>query len=340
MNARGVNFLSMSYRLPGRIVPSSEIEDRLDLGRGVIERLTGIRGRRYLGPGESLQSLALAACQEALAAAGPGEVDGLIYYSDTPPLLPEGAGHRRIYYDVSAHLQNLLAESGYPLACDCVGIAGSCVSFLLSLQMAAGLIRSGMKKRVLLVGAATNSLFLEGTDKNVAMTFGDGVAAGVLGESGEPGLLDVYCRTDGRGYAAGGYPEYASLFVDRKRVAEFAPLGFQAGWRGLLEKTGLTLSDIDVVIPHQAGIKIIQRGMALAGIPEEKVYLCLGDVGNTGAPAVQLALARAVEEGRVRDGDLVALVAFGTGWNYGAAALRYHRPAPGAAHPLRPGGES
>ena len=337
MNMIGVDFLSMSYRLPGRFVPSSEIEDRLDLGRGVIERLTGIRGRRYLGPGESLQGLALAACQDALASAGPGDVDGLIYYSDNPPLLPEGNGHRRIYYDISAHLQNLLAESGHPLACDCVGIAGSCVSFLLSLQMAAGLIRSGMKKRILLVGAAANSLFLENTDKNVAMTFGDGVAAGVLGESEGSGLLGVYCRTDGRGYAAGGYLDYSSLFVDRKRVAEFAPLGFQAGWRGLLEKTGLILSDIDVVIPHQAGIKIIQRGMALAGIPEEKIYLCLGDVGNTGAPAVQLALARAVEEGRVRDGHVVALVAFGTGWNYGAAAWRYRRPLPSPKSPNRPG---
>jgi 3-oxoacyl-[acyl-carrier-protein] synthase-3 len=106
-------------------------------------------------------------------------------------------------------------------------------------------------------------------------------------------------------------------------VAEFAPLGFQAGWQGLLETTGLRPDDIDVVIPHQAGIKIIERGMALAGIPAGKVYLCLHDTGNIGAPAVQMALARAVEEGRVRDGDIVALVAFGTGWNYGAAALRY-----------------
>jgi len=206
--------------------------------------------------------------------------------------------------------------------------------------MAAGLIQSGMKKRVLLIGAATNSLFLGNSDKNVAMTFGDGAAACVLGKTSGPDLLGVFCRTDGRGYAAGGYPDYASLFVDRKRVAEFAPLGFQAGWRGLLDKTGLTLSDIDVVIPHQAGIKIIERGMALAGIPAEKIYLCLRDVGNTGAPAVQLALAKAVEEGRVRDGDVVALIAFGTGWNYGAAALRYRRPASRAENPPRQGGES
>ncbi len=319
----GIGIISMSYRTPVRVVSSAELEDKLELGRGVIERLTGIRSRRWLGADESLQSLALDACREAVAAAGSDGIDGLIYYSDTPPTRPEGGENKRIYYDVSAHLQNLMAESGMPLACDCVGIAGSCVSFLLSLQMAAGLIKSGMKRRILLVGAASTSLFLENTDKNVAMTFGDGAAACVLGAEAETELLGVHCRTDGRGYAAGGYPDYASLFVDRKRVAEFAPLGFQAGWQGLLETTGLRPDDIDIVIPHQAGIKIIERGMALAGIPAGKVYLCLHDTGNIGAPAVQMALARAVEEGRVRDGDIVALVAFGTGWNYGAAALRY-----------------
>ena len=239
MGATGVGIVSMSYRTPVRAVSSAELEDKLELGRGVIERLTGIRSRRWLGPGESLQGLALDSCLEALAAAGPDGIDSLIYYSDTPPTRPEGGEHKRIYYDVSAHLQNLLAESGMPLACDCVGIAGSCVSFLLSLQMAAGLIKSGMKRRVLLVGAASNSLFLEDTDKNVSMTFGDGAAACVLGGEAEIELLGVHCRTDGRGYAAGGYPDYASLFVDRKRVAEFAPLGLQAGWHGLLEATGL-----------------------------------------------------------------------------------------------------
>jgi 3-oxoacyl-[acyl-carrier-protein] synthase-3 len=322
----GVAFLSQSYKLPSRVVSNAELEDHLSLGRGVIERLTGIRNRRYIADGESLQSLAVEACRTVLAGTGfePADVDGLIYYTDSPPLMPEGDHYRKTYYDVSAHIQYLLRERGVPFACECIAIAGSCVSFLLSLQMAAGLIRSGMKKSILVVGAACNSLFLENTDKNVAITFGDAAAASLLADSQDDALVGIYCGTDGRGFAAGCYPDYGTLFIDRKRVAEFAPLAFRDAMAGLLTQTGLSLDDFDIIIPHQAGIKIIERGMELSGIPREKVYFCLQDVGNTGAPAVQLALAKAVEEGRVHDGNLVGLVAFGTGWHYGAAAIRFH----------------
>ncbi len=327
MVTNGVTFLSLSYRMPSQIVSSTELEDRLGLGHGVIERLTGIRNRRYITKGESLQSLAVEACQEALDRSGldASDIDTLIFYSDSPPVLPEKEGPRRNYYDISAHIQYLLKERGIPLTCECLAIAGSCVSFLISLQIAAGMIRSGMKRNILIIGAAWKSFFLNDIDKNTAMTFGDGAAASILGASPDKGLIGVFSRTDGQGYAAGCYPDYRSLFIDRKRVSEFAPKAFQAGIKGLLDETGLRIEDVDVFIPHQAGIKIIERGMALSGILAEKVYLCLQDVGNTGAPAVQLALAKAVEEGKVRDGDLVVLAAFGTGWNYGAAAFRYHR---------------
>jgi 3-oxoacyl-[acyl-carrier-protein] synthase-3 len=174
---------------------------------------------------------------------------------------------------------------------------------------------------------------------NTAMTFGDGVAASIIGRSPEKGLIGIYARTDGHGYAAGCYPDYKRLYIDRKAVSEFAPKAFQVGIQGLLDKTGLMIEDVDVFIPHQAGIKIIERGMSLSGIPPDKVYLCLQDVGNTGAPAVQLALAKAVEEGKVHDGDLVVLAAFGTGWNYGAAAFIYNRSLQ-AAHVLASQSES
>lgn len=317
---------SLSYKVPRRIVTGRELEDKLELGRGVIERLTGIRSRRYLGEGESLQTLAAEACREALERSGraASDVGGLIFYTDTPPLLPDAGGYRRTYYDVSAHLHDLLGRAGVRLECGCTSIGGSCVAFLHSLEMASALIRSGLKDNILIVGAAANSLFLEGADKNVAMTFADGAAAALIGRSTAEGLVGIHLRTDGRGYLAGCYPEYRTLFVDRKQVAEFAPLAFEAALAGLLAETGLPLEAFDLVIPHQAGIRIIERGMALARVPPEKVYLCLQDYGNMGAPAVQMALAKAVEEGRVRDGDLVALVAFGTGWNYGAAAIRYH----------------
>jgi 3-oxoacyl-[acyl-carrier-protein] synthase-3 len=327
MTTNGVTFLSLSYRMPSRIVSSTELEDQLGLGHGVIERLTGIRNRRYITNGESLQSLAVEACQEALDRSGldASDIDSLIFYSDSPPVLPEKDGPRRNYYDISAHIQYLLKERGIPLACECLAIAGSCVSFLNSLQIAEGMIRSGMKKNILLIGAAWTSLFLDDSDKNTAMTFGDGAAASILGASPDIGLIGIFSRTDGHGFEAGCYPDYRYLFIDRKRVSEFAPKALYAGVKGLLDKTGLKIEDVDLFIPHQAGIKIIESGMALAGIPSEKVYLCLQDVGNTGAPAVQLALAKAVEDGEVHDGDLIVLAAFGTGWNYGAAAFRYNQ---------------
>ncbi|MCJ7580043.1 MAG: ketoacyl-ACP synthase III [Candidatus Aminicenantes bacterium] len=313
--------------MPSRIVSSTELEDRLSLGHGVIERLTGIRNRRYFTNEESLQSMSVEACQEALVRSGldASDIDSLIFYSDSPPVLPEKEGPRRNYYDISAHIQHLLKERGITLACECLAIAGSCVSFLISLQIAVGMIRSGMKRNIILIGAAWNSLFLDDSDKNTAMTFGDGAAACILGASPDKGFLGIFAQTDGQGYRAGCYPDYQSLFIDRKRISEFAPKALHAGVKGLLDKTGLRIEDVDVFIPHQAGIKIIERGMALSGIPAEKVYLCLQEVGNTGAPAVQLALAKAVEDGKVRDGNLVVLAAFGTGWNYGAAAFRYNR---------------
>lgn len=319
---------SLSYKVPSRSVSSRELEDELELGHGVIERLTGIRSRRYLGEGESLQSLAVEACREALELSGrtPADIGGLIFYTDTPPLLPDGKGFQRTYYDISAHLHSLLREKGVSLECACTAIAGSCVSFLHSLQIAAGFIQCRPEKCLLIVGAAANSLFLDDTDKNVAMTFADGAAASLVGGSAEEGLIGVHLRTDGRGYLAGCYPEYRTLHIDRKQVAEFAPRAFEAALAGLLAETGLPLEAFDVVIPHQAGIRIIERGMQLARVPPEKVYLCVQEYGNMGAPTVQMALAKAVEDGRVRDGDLVALVAFGTGWNYGAAAIRYRRP--------------
>lgn len=327
MAARGVTFLSLSYRVPSQIISSTELEEKLNLYPGIIERLTGIRNRRYITKGESLQSLAVEASLEALDRSGckSSDIDSLIFYSDSPPVMPGEETPQKNYYDISAHIQHLLMERGIELNCECLAIGGSCVSFLLCLQIAEGMIRSGMKRNILLIGAAWNSLFLNGSDKNTSMTFGDGAAASVLGASLEKGFIDIYCRTEGQGFAVGCYPEYQTLFIDRKRVSEFAPTAFQSGIKGLMDKTGLKVEDVDVFIPHQAGSKIIEHGMALAGIPPEKTYLCLQDVGNTGAPAVQMALAKAVEDGVVRDGHLVVLAAFGTGWNYGAAAFRYYQ---------------
>lgn len=320
-----VAILSTCLQKPSRVVSSSELEERLGLKPGLIERMTGIRTRHYLGPGESLQGLATAACREAIRRSGldPSLLDMMIFYTDVPPTLPVDGPLRKTYYEVGPHIQYLLQAQGVDLRCECVNIGGSCVGFISALQIAFGLIKSGVKRHVLIVGAADCSSFLTRAETNVAMTFADGAAATLLTASRRAGFTGFCCTTDCTGWDAGYFRDYTEMHVDRKRVAEFAPKAFDAAYRGLLEMTALDPERIDLVIPHQAGSKIIARGIELAGIPREKVYVCLASDGNTGAPAIQIALTHALEEGRIHEGDLVALIGFGTGWHYGATAFRH-----------------
>jgi len=318
--------LSTSLKKPSRIVENRELEERLGLRAGVIERLTGIRTRHYLGQGESLQGIATTACLEAIQRSNldPARLDMMIFYTDVPPTLPEDGRLKKTYYEVGPHIQYLLRSQGVEVGCECVNIGGSCVGFISALQIACGLIKSGIKHNVLIVGAADCSSFLGGAEVNVAMTFADGAAATIVTASRRRGFTDFCCMTDCSGYDAGCFREYTEMYVDRKRVAEFAPRAFQSAYRLLLERTHLDQERIDLVIPHQAGLKIIERGVALSGIPREKVYVCLQADGNTGAPALQIALTHALEEGRIHEGDVVALIGFGTGWHFGATAFHHH----------------
>ena len=253
----------------------------------------------------------------------PADIDLLIFYTEVPTSYREDSVLRRRYYELSPHIQHTLVQKSTGVHCECFNMAGSCVVFISALQIATSLIRCGMKKNVLIVGASNNSAFLSEKDKNVFMAFGDGAAATLVSASDVPGCIDFYRMTDGEGYDAGYFEDYNTLIIDRKRVSEFAPLAFKAATDGILKKTNLKMEDIDVLVPHQAGSRIIARGMELAGVPDEKVYICLEDFGNIGAPCLQIALTNAMQENRIKKGDLVLLVAFGIGWNYGAALVRY-----------------
>ena len=202
-------------------------------------------------------------------------------------------------------------------------MAGSCVVFISALQIATSLIKCGYKKNVLIIGASNNSSFLDEIDKNVFMAFGDGASATIINSSEQMGFIDFFRMTDGEGFDAGFFENYNTLIIDRKRVAEFASIAFKLAVEGILKKTNLKIKDIDLIIPHQAGSRIIKRGMELSNINDNKVYYCLENYGNTGAPAVQIALSNAINEKRIKKCDLVMLVAFGIGWNYGSAIFQY-----------------
>ncbi len=302
-----------------------EIEERLALKHGIIERLTGIKQRYYMDDHESLDSMASDACSETIVRSGidPAAIDMLIFYTEVPPTIRDKSDLLNRTYEVSAHIQATLIQKGFKIKCECINMAGSCVVFISALQIVTGLIRSGIKKNVLIVGASNNSTFLDPVDENVFMAFGDGAAATLISASEKKGFVDFHRMTDGSGYDAGYFEENNKLLIDRKRVAEFAPVAFRKALNGLLNKTGASMKDIDLVIPHQAGYRIIKNGMDLSGIPESKVYFCLENFGNTGAPAVQIALSSAIEQNRLKKGDTAVLVAFGIGWNYGAALFQY-----------------
>jgi len=317
--------LKSCLKYPGRIVHNDELEDKLSLNHGIIERLTGIKHRYYVSDTESLHSIATDASADAIISSGidPSEIDLIIFYTEVPPSYREdGVLHNR-FYELSPHIQYSLRQRSIGVQCECFNMAGSCVVFISALQIAASLIKCGCKKNILITGASNNSPFLSEVDKNAFMAFADGAASTLISASAEPGFLDFVRMTDGEGFDAGYFEDYKTLIIDRKRVAEFAPVAFKLAVEGILKKTGLTLDDISLIVPHQAGSRIIQAGMKLSGIPEDKVYYCLQDFGNTGAPALQIAMTNALNEDRIKRGDLVLLVGFGIGWNYGAALLRY-----------------
>jgi 3-oxoacyl-[acyl-carrier-protein] synthase-3 len=319
------SILKSCLKHPGRVVHNIELEDKLELKHGIIERLTGIQRRYYISDTESLHSIATDAGMEVIVKSGinPVDIDLLIFYTEVPPTYRENSILYNRYYELSPHIQYSFVQKSLDVHCECFNMAGSCVVFISALQIATSLIRCGYKKNVLIIGASNNSSFLSEIDKNVFMAFGDGAAATIISASDNRGLMDFFRMTDGEGYDAGYFENYNTLIIDRKRVSEFAPLAFKAAVDGILKKTGLKIEDIDLLVPHQAGSRIISKGMQLCGIPEDKVYYCLEDFGNTGAPALQIALTNAIDENRIKRGDLVLLVAFGIGWNYGAALLRY-----------------
>ncbi len=317
--------LESSIINPGRIIDNFELEDKLNLKHGIIERLTGIKQRYYIGDTESLQSIASDACIEVINNSGinPSDIDMMIFYTEVPPTLRKKSRLIKRYYEVSSHIQATLIQESIDIRCECINLAGSCVVFISALQIATSLIKCGFKKNILIVGASNNSTFLNTIDKNVYMTFGDGAAATIISTSDYLGFMDFFRMTDGEGYNAGYFEDYSTLIIDRKQVSEFAPVAFKKAINGVLGKSKISIHDIDLFIPHQAGYTIIKKGVELSGIPESKVYYCLEDYGNTGAPAVQIALSNAIKENRIKRGDLVALVAFGIGWNYGASLFRY-----------------
>ncbi|WP_374298430.1 beta-ketoacyl-ACP synthase III [Paracoccus sp. (in: a-proteobacteria)] len=313
------------HYLPERVVPNSWFEERLDTTDEWIRTRTGIERRHFAAEGQATSDMGLRAARAALDKAGlrPDDIDGIVLATSTPDytfpasatMIQHGLGMTHGFaYDVQA----------------------VCAGFVFALANADALIRGGMARRVLVIGAETFSRIMDWTDRSTCVLFGDGAGAVVLeaqkgdGSSKDRGILASDLNSDGQYrdllYVDGGVGTTGTAgqlrmqgnLVFRHAVEKLAKTAKIA-----LDKAGLTPADVDWLVPHQANARIITATAQKMGLPTEKVILTVADHGNTSAASIPLALSVADGQGRFREGDVIVTEAIGGGLSWGSVVLRW-----------------
>jgi len=335
---RPVTITGLGMHAPAKIVTNDDLAESLDTSDEWIRQRTGIRARRIADPGLSSSDLGILAAQEALADAclSPEDIDLVITATLTPDQLTPATASRIAY---GAGCVN---AGTYDLSAGCTG-------FIYGLAMATGSVAAGLHDLVLVVGAETFSRFLDWEDRGTAVLFGDGAGAAVVSPASSPNsgrILGFDLGCDGSGLDILGIPAGGSRMpashetVDARQhyvkmngseVYKFATRVVAPSAGRVLERCGLTVDDIDLFIPHQANLRIIEAGAKNLGIPESKIYTNLQRYGNTSGASIPLCLVEARAEGRLRDGDLVLLMGFGAGLTWGSCLLEWGRGSGGTS---------
>jgi 3-oxoacyl-[acyl-carrier-protein] synthase-3 len=320
---------SVGTAVPPGVLTNHDLTRTLDTSDEWIVERTGIRERRIAGPEQSVAMLSREAAEIALerAGIGPADLDAIVLATASPDrLLPSTA----------CDLQALLGADN-AAAFD---VGAACPGYIYALTVAEGLIASGQSRTVLVVGAEKLSTITDFQDRSTAILFGDGAGASVVRRSTQPGrgLLATYLKSDGRLapllYRPGGGssdPISEKVVCERSHYMKMAGREvFKAAVRAMAEacdealtRAGVTADQIDLLIPHQANLRIIEATARHAGIPMSKVMVNLDRYGNTSSASIPLALDQAIAEGRVVPGSLVLLVAFGAGFTWGSAVVRW-----------------
>jgi 3-oxoacyl-[acyl-carrier-protein] synthase III len=362
LTGRPITITGLGMYVPDRVVTNDDLSLTLDTSDEWIRQRTGIRERRVVAPGVYTSDLATSAGRDALADAGakPEDIDLVIVATLTPDNFTPATAAR-----VAANLGCVNAGA--------FDLSSACAGFIYGLAMAAGSIVAGIHKHVLLVGAEIFSRILDPEDRGTAILFGDGAGAAVVeaipgagdrvcapeeGSAGSAGSdrfgvlgFDLGCdgsRADVLGIPGGGsrmpptietvQARQHYLKMDGKEVYKFATrvVGYSAN--KVLSSCGYEVADVDLYVPHQANLRIIESGAEKMGFPNEKIFTNLQKYGNTSAASVPLCLYEARAEGRLKDGDLVLLMGFGAGlswasclirWGMGGCDRRSDSPGPG-----------
>jgi 3-oxoacyl-[acyl-carrier-protein] synthase-3 len=312
--------LGTGSALPRRRVTNDELAETVDTTDQWIVERTGIRSRYIAGEGETTASLAADAARRALehAGAAAADIDLIVLATATPD---------QTFPSSATKVQAALGIA------DCVAfdVHAVCTGFLYALSVADSMLRSGNAKKALVIGAETFSRILDWEDRATCVLFGDGAGALVLGaEDTESGILTTRLHADGRHndllFVDGGPSTTGTvgkLRMKGREVFRHAVVRLADVMNEVLEAAGLTSTDVDWLVPHQANARILDATAKKLGLPAEKVVVTVDEHANTSAASVPLAFDTAVKDGRIKRGDVVVLEAMGGGFTWGAAALRY-----------------
>ncbi len=311
--------------LPERVVTNDELAQRIETSDEWIRERTGIGQRHVAAEGQTTVDLAEQAALRALEAAGvkASEIDLLILGTTTPDL---------VFPSSACLLQHRLGANG----CAAFDVNAACSGFMYALGTANAMIRSGMAKKALVIGAETLTRMLDWDDRTTAVLFGDGAGAVVLEASEDAGILSTHLHADGgyghllatqvgvsKGFKPGEPNAGLRIHMTGNEVFKVAVKTLDAVVEETLQANGLDKSDLDWLIPHQANLRIISATAKRLDMSMERVIVTVDRHGNTSAASVPLALDEAVRSGKVQRGELLLLEAFGGGFTWGSALIRY-----------------
>lgn len=328
MNGLPVGIIGTGKYVPDRILTNQELEQMVDTNDEWITTRTGIKERRIAAAHQATSDLAYHAAVEALNKAGVAaeEIELIIVATITPD---------QAFPSTACLIQDRLGAR----SAAAFDLSAACSGFIYGLASATSMIKSGLYQNALVIGAECLSRITDYTDRNTCILFGDGAGAVVLGEVDKgKGFLSFELGADGAGgdllkvEAGGSRMPVSQEAIDQKLnciymagrdVFKFAVRIMGSTAEKALEKAGLSKHDADLLVPHQANIRIIQAALERLDMPQEKSVVNLDRYGNVSAASIPLALAEAVEQGKVNSDDILVMVGFGGGLTWGAAVLKW-----------------
>ena len=326
----GITGVGMSF--PDKRLTNSDLEKLVDTNDQWIVERTGIKERRIVEKGIGSSVHGAKAAEQAMehAAITPMDVDLIIVPTVTPDMVfPPTAGLIQ---------EKIGAKNAWGF-----DLEGACSGFIFALQNARAQVEAGHSRRVLVVGTEVMSAITDYEDRNTCILFGDGAGAVVVERVDESrgGIIDAINRLDGSGakylhMVAGGSLKPSSaetvagrmhyVYQEGRDVYKFAVKGMAGITAEIVEKNGYTGADVDLFVPHQANIRIIEAAQRRVGLEDRQVCITIDRFGNTTAASIPSALRVALDEGRLKEGDLVVLCAFGAGFTWGSTLLRWTAP--------------